>query len=40
MSIYILGLRKIIIGLGYKFVIAYIINTMWMSQDTSRNNIF
>lgn len=26
------GLRKIIIGLGYKFVIAYIINTMWMSK--------
>lgn len=25
-----IGLRKIIIGLGYKFVIAYIINTMWM----------
>lgn len=27
-----IGLRKIIIGLGYKFVIAYIINTMWMSK--------
>lgn len=26
------GLRKITIGLGYKFVIAYIINTMWMSK--------
>lgn len=27
-----IGLRKIIMGLGYKFVIAYIINTMWMSK--------
>ncbi|MEG0132926.1 MAG: D-alanyl-lipoteichoic acid biosynthesis protein DltB [Clostridium sp.] len=27
-----IGIRKIIIGLGYKFVIAYIINTMWMSK--------
>jgi len=26
------GIRKIIIGLGYKFVIAYIINTLWMSK--------
>ncbi|MEG1010128.1 D-alanyl-lipoteichoic acid biosynthesis protein DltB [Clostridium sp.] len=27
-----IGIRKIIIGLGYKFVIAYVINTMWMSK--------
>ena len=27
-----IGIRKIIIGLGYKFVLAYIINTMWMSK--------
>lgn len=27
-----IGIRKIIIGLGYKFVLAYIINTMWMSR--------
>ncbi|MDU5111026.1 MAG: D-alanyl-lipoteichoic acid biosynthesis protein DltB [Clostridium sp.] len=26
------GIRKIIIGLGYKFVLAYLINTMWMSK--------
>lgn len=26
------GIEKIIIGLGYKFVIAYIINTLWMSK--------
>ncbi len=26
------GLKKIIIGLGYKFIIAYIINTLWMSK--------
>lgn len=26
------GIKKIIIGLGYKFVIAYIINTLWMSK--------
>lgn len=27
-----IGIRKIVIGLGYKFVIAYLINTMWMSK--------
>ncbi|MDU5106498.1 D-alanyl-lipoteichoic acid biosynthesis protein DltB [Clostridium sp.] len=27
-----IGIRKIIIGLGYKFVLAYLINTMWMSK--------
>ncbi|WP_288222070.1 D-alanyl-lipoteichoic acid biosynthesis protein DltB [uncultured Clostridium sp.] len=26
------GIRKIFIGLGYKFVIAYLVNTMWMSK--------
>ncbi len=26
------GIKKIIIGLGYKFVLAYIINTLWMSK--------
>ncbi len=26
------GLKKIIRGVGYKFVIAYIINTLWMSK--------
>lgn len=26
------GLRKIFIGIGYKFVIAYLVNTMWMSK--------
>ena len=26
------GLKKIIKGVGYKFVIAYIINTLWMSK--------
>lgn len=27
-----IGIRKIIIGLAYKFVISYIINTLWMSK--------
>ncbi|MBE6055216.1 MAG: D-alanyl-lipoteichoic acid biosynthesis protein DltB [Clostridium sartagoforme] len=27
-----IGIRKIIIGLGYKFVLAYLINTFWMSK--------
>lgn len=26
------GIRKIFIGLGYKFVLAYLINTLWMSK--------
>ena len=29
------GLRKIFIGLAYKFVIAYLVNTMWMSKIPS-----
>ncbi len=27
-----IGIRKIFIGLGYKFVLAYLINTFWMSK--------
>ena len=34
------GLRKIIIGLGYKFVIAYILNTFWMSKIPSDITFF
>lgn len=26
------GIRKLFIGLGYKFVLAYLINTLWMSK--------
>ena len=26
------GIRKIIMGLGYKFVLAYLINTFWLTQ--------
>lgn len=26
------GIRKIVIGVAYKFVIAYLVNTMWMSK--------
>lgn len=35
-----IGLKKIIIGLGYKFVIAYIINTMWMSKISADITFF
>lgn len=29
------GIRKIIMGIGYKFVIAYLINTFWLTQIPS-----
>lgn len=29
------GIKKIIIGIGYKFVIAYLINTFWLTQIPS-----
>lgn len=29
------GIKKIIIGIGYKFVIAYLINTLWLTQIPS-----
>lgn len=34
------GIRKIFIGLGYKFVLAYLINTLWMSKISGDITLF
>ena len=33
------GIKKIFMGVGYKFVIAFLINTLWMSKIPSEKNL-